>query len=145
MKKKTTKAVNTKERDKFLSEILTFPSWQEKNHPMENFLKGEYDIYHFEDMDVHVAKQCVIRGWLDLNEKQNDSPTVGEIIKFMESNPSFSAHGYIVSGNREDTRISFEGVKATMTPEKHEIVNYIDMFRTADEFDAEFPFRAWFD
>jgi hypothetical protein len=132
--------VDFKERDNFMLEKTNLLYEKE-----EKVRANDYDIFGFEGLEFQDAKTCVQKGWLDLNEAQNDSPTVGKIIEFLRSNPSFSAIGYVVNSERKDTRISFEGVIAIKEPTPKEYKAYVDMFRTADEFDNEMPFRAWYD
>ncbi len=139
-KTKKKPVIDFKERDNFMLEKTNL--LYEKEDKVKS---GAYDIFNFEGLEFEDAKECVRKGWLNLNENQNESPTVGEIIEFLRSNPSFSAIGYVVNPEREDTRISFEGVIAIKEPTPEEYKAYVDMFRTADEFDNEMPFRAWYD
>lgn len=104
----------------------------------------EGGIVHFESMGLNVAKHCLKNGWLNPEESQNDSPTVAQIIAFMERCPSFSAHGYVVAATRKDARISFEGVQAFKKPTRKELDDFILLFRGADDFSLNPPF-AWFD
>src|SRR5665213_1470063 len=97
--------VDYKERDNFMLEKTNILYEKE-----ETVKAGDYDIFNFEGLEFQDAKTCVQKGWLDVDEAQNNSPTVGVIIEFLRSNPSFSAIGYVVSPNRDDKRISFEGV-----------------------------------
>ena len=132
--------INLQERDKFVIKTtgIRYPK-------LEDVEKGDYDIFSFEGLDYKTAKKAVDKGWLDPKETQNSSPSVGEIMDFIKENPSFVAHGYVVTPARPDTRISFEGVIAVKKPSTKEYNAYIDTFRQADEFDNAWPFRAWYD
>lgn len=59
------------------------------------------------------ARELVEQGYLDRDERQNVSPTVGEILEFADEWESdqvtFLLEGYVVSPERPGTRITVEG------------------------------------
>ena len=140
MKKVKRLGKSLKERDEFvLSKCkLTYPM-------QRTITNGNYDIFSFDGMNYATALTAVKNGWANPEETQNESPSIKEIMEFLKVNPSFTAIGYVVTPEREDTRISFEGVIATKEPSKKEYKAYVEMCRSADEFDNKFPYRAWYD
>ena len=100
---------------------------------------------HYDFANVETLKTLIQRGYLDPNEAQNDAPYVLEFIKFMEKYPEFEAHGYIVDNERDDRRISIEGVRGY--PQSAEAAEaFEDMFHRADEFNvSEDEFYCWYD
>jgi hypothetical protein len=92
---------------------------------------------------LHLLKD---EGFLDLDQTQNDSPTVAEFIEFLEKHPGAFAHGYTIGSDRDDARVSLEGLachanKVTPTMLK----DFITLCRHADEFSIEDGLRSWWD
>ena len=100
----------------------------------------------FESLNLYQINQLLEIGALDLEDTQNNAPSVGKIIEFIKKNPRFVAHGYVVSESRPDCRISFEGVKLEGLSTEEEKKAFIEVFRHADdlEFDNNFLY-AWYD
>lgn len=100
---------------------------------------------NFKFINVQTLKELVKKGYLDPEDKQNDAPTVGEFIKFMEKYPEFEAHGYIIDNKREDRRISIEGVSGCPQSEEAKEA-FEEMFLNADEFNIEDDeYYCWYD
>ena len=84
---------------------------------------------------------------------QGNAPSIGEIREFLEEMdlrgfPGWTARGYAVSPDRDDYRISLEGVefKRDFPMTEEERVLFEEVFGHADEFWVEdFRARAWFD
>lgn len=88
----------------------------------------------------------VKENFIDLEEQQNDAPCVGDILLFMKANPRFTCHGYVVSPERDDYRVSIEGVDLNGKPTKKESKDFIALFRHADEFKCdETGCHCWYD
>ena len=84
--------------------------------------------------------------FLDLESTQNDSPTIGEFIDFMENHPGVLAHGYAVPIERYDYRVSLEGVRVPSqfaTPEC--LADFVDLCRDADNFSIRDGLYCWYD
>ena len=71
--------------------------------------------------------------FIDPNEAQNCCPCVSEIKDFMEKYPMFTAHGYIVSPERDDYRVSIEGVEYIGEVDQQMMIDFIEKFGDADE------------
>lgn len=67
-------------------------------------------IEYFEKASVTQIKRLIKEGFLDIEEKINESPSTREFIKFLEKHPNGYAHGYLISVDREDYRVSIEGI-----------------------------------
>jgi len=68
-----------------------------------------------------------------------------KIYEFMQRYPKYKAHGYAVSDERDDYRISIEGVEKGEPHESiKEFQDYMDVFRFSDTFDYHTMF-CWFD
>lgn len=58
----------------------------------------------------------------------------------------FTAHGYVVDADREDTRITIEGIEKTGKLRKDEIISFANAFCGADEFQLTDSYaRCWYD
>jgi hypothetical protein len=68
-------------------------------------------IRRYEGLDVEVLGQLINEGFVDLEERQNNAPTIRRFYNFMKRYPEFKAHGYVVDKEREDYRLSVEGVE----------------------------------
>lgn len=102
-------------------------------------------IFLFIGLTYQQARYLVNRGWLKLNERYNDSPRAVDFIQFIKNNKAFRAQGYIVPKSRPDTRITLDGIHAVEEISSTIYREYVKLFRKADEFDVNYPYRAWFD
>ena len=80
-------------------------------------------------------------------DEWNDCPGVDAMfLPFLRRNPEFTAHGYAVDWNREDARISLEGVQRLAPFSKKEMADFIQTFNGADEIDASEEYLyCWYD
>ena len=106
--------------------------------------KDRGGVVRFQRITAVEARRLLDSGCADPEGNTNGSPTFLEITEFLEENPSFVAHGYIVVQRRPDERITLEGVAETQKPSQEEIDNFTKMFQTADEFTLN-PCKAWYD
>ena len=97
-------------------------------------------------LTLAALEELVARNFIDLEEQQNDAPTVREILEFMRKHPTFTAHGYAIDKSRDDYRVSIEGVMATDFSVEKDLFAFIELFRFADEFDVSpEQLYCWFD
>lgn len=83
---------------------------------------------------------------LDMNQTQNDSPTVADLVQFMEEHPGVVGHGYVIGVDRPDCRVSLEGLEFKGTVTIPLISDFIKLCQGADELDVtEFSLRSWWD
>jgi len=110
-----------------------------------NFYTQGGGIRHFTDLDAKTLQELVDMNFADPEDKQNDSPTLGEILEFLKKYPAYTAHGYSVSAERPDYRVSIEGVEKGIPSESvQEFQDYMALFRNADEF-SNTTMYCWFD
>lgn len=112
-------------------------------------------ICRFDCLDVDTAEKLVALGYVDPEDSQNSSPTAREMIDFCaayrgeeEGDPGlFYLHGYVVSPNRGDCRITFEGVASDAELTADEAIDFVSAFRFADElaFGVNEPAYCWYD
>lgn len=108
----------------------------------KNFFGG---CASFSGMNYKTLQELVDKGYADPEDNTNGSTTLGEYLEFMKEHPRFKAHGYVISNDREDRRITIEGLEAKRVTIK-EMVAFTDLDRMADEFEAtQLYCRSWWD
>jgi len=124
---------------------LTEEQFNERDRIMCRYMSGGYaeffgGVEHYTGLDLATLKLLIEKGYADPKDQQNCAPSIGEIVKVMERNPGLTAHGYWVSRERDDARISVEGVEGPLKPE------FLPMFKHADDlqYDGE-TIYCWFD
>jgi len=71
-------------------------------------------ICHFENLTLTMLNKLIENRFVDLDDKQNyNAPTIREYWELLKKYPDepITLHGYIVSPERDDYRISIEGLK----------------------------------
>lgn len=102
-------------------------------------------IAHFENLDYEKLRELVTKGYADVDDKQNEAPTLGQFLQFMQKFPEFKAHGYVVSNDRRDRRISIEGLEGN-TQDGVALDEFEDFCGNADEFECQNGHcRSWWD
>lgn len=99
--------------------------------------KPEYwgGISHFGDMDAKTLKKLIDLKYADPEEAQNYSPTLSEFYGFISRNNGFTVHGYVVAKERDDYRVSIEGV-AGNSSDINDICAFSEFTHGADEFEC---------
>ena len=92
-------------------------------------LNKAYDIERFEGLSLEQLKTLVTEGFAKTRERQNYSPSIGEFLDYFEDGGvSVTFHGYVVSPERADTRVSVEGFVCRYAD------HIVNDFHHADEF-----------
>ena len=108
----------------------------------KNFYGG---CARFVGMTYKTLQKLVDKGYADPEDNTNGSTTLGKYLEFMKEHPRFKAHGYVISNDRDDRRITVEGLEAKRVTIK-EMVAFTDLDRMADEFEAtQLYCRSWWD
>ena len=103
-------------------------------------------IRYFKGLTSNGIANLLAFGVIDLEEQQNYSPTVEKILEFLKKHPGFTAHGYAVSPQRADYRVSIEGVELEGPYELGDLQDFFTLFRYADEVTVEDEYLyCWFD
>jgi len=126
---------------------LTEEQFDDRDKMMEPFfITGPTDddwfggVRHYSDLDAATLKQLIAKGYADPEERQNRAPSIGEILEVIDRCPELTAHGYVVSRDRDDARISIEGVEGNCP------LDDALFFREADEFSYQNgEFYCWYD
>lgn len=108
----------------------------------ENQLGG---ITRFEKLDINQLDQLIRFKFADPRDCQNNSPSIGDIYKFMKKWPSVKAFGYAVSHEREDYRVSLEGFFCEDAISQELRNDFIKISKGADELETQRTLYAWWD
>lgn len=103
-------------------------------------------VRRFGGLDLDTLQILHEHNFLSLDDCQNYSPSIGEIMEFMDKNIGFTAHGYVVSDARSDYRVSIEGVEKVHGITETDMEAFRELFGDADEFDCnENGLYCWYD
>lgn len=109
----------------------------------DNWLGG---TRRFESLDLEQLELLIKNKFIDLEECQNCSPSVADFRDFMKQYPEVMAHGYAVSHNRDDYRVSLEGLWFRGNVSKKMLLDFVHLCRHADEFvTGDDELYAWWD
>ena len=120
----------------------------------DEILFGRYDpqaymggIRRFQDLQPSVLNRLIDEGFVNIDDAQNSSPTIEELLDFAERFPGFyTFDGYVVSDKRSDYRLSIDSIRRTPAyiDDREELLQFVDLARYADE--ANFGAGdAWWD
>ena len=136
-----------------------YAKWNTREHMIfgedykpENYGSRGTIIRRFEGMGIVAAEALITQGFLDPEGTQNNSPTVREFINFAKDHldADFRFHGYVIGPEREDCRVSFEGIESNNDEiNKETLLDFVKMFMVeypADDTDVEYyRLYCWYD
>lgn len=104
------------------------------------------DIAYFANLDVRTLEKLITNDFIDPNDAQNEAPDVRDIFKFMSNYPQVLASGYLVGPNRDDYRISIDGLKVPNKYVSAEVKSqFLKFCSNADELDKDHDLMSWWD
>lgn len=119
------------------------------------FTDKEYigGVKHFKDLPLELLELLVLENHLDGEDKQNEAPSINELIAFArqmkEKGYDFYFGGYAVSPSREDYRVSIDTIMIEYYFNNDNYINnklIKNFFKLADETIIEQNyFKFWYD
>ncbi|MBN1910697.1 MAG: hypothetical protein JW818_13205 [Pirellulales bacterium] len=104
------------------------------------------DITRFDKVDVETVEKLIRGRWADPRDRQNESPSIAEIFRFMKRWPQVKTCGYAVSSKRDDYRVSLEGISVEPDEVSPELkTEFIEFANGADELETDRRLYAWWD
>ena len=98
----------------------------------------------FDSLSLEQFRELVANDFIDLEDCQNDSPSAGQFLAFMEKYPAVVAHGYAVGHDRVDYRVTLEGLSFNGPVSEELSTDFSSLCRDADEFVNESnKLHAW--
>lgn len=119
-------------------DVLIFGSAQDWN-------RAAGGIIRFEDLDAANLEQLLGEKFADPEGCQNSGPAASQSLAFMKKWPQVKAIGYAVSPERDDYRVTIEGLvcKDNIPPE---LMEEFSRWRDADEYENRPDLlSAWWD
>ena len=127
----------TSEQEKRRCEIF---GWR---YPEEYRMGG---TRRFKGVDAETIKVLFQEGFLDKGDTQNCSPTAEEFSELMSKYPNVLAHGYVVSPDRGDCRVTIEGIEYKGDVATDMMLDLVNVCRFAETFDlSKDGFYCWYD
>lgn len=101
----------------------------------ENYNENKYfgGIRHYSGLGSDNLELLLKLGFADKKEKQNDAPSIGEVARFLSKHPNFTAHGYSVSPERDDHRVSVEGIECGKGYTLSDIQDFFSLLKHAPD------------
>jgi len=90
-------------------------------------------IERFTGLDIGRLDALISLGHADPAERHNLAPSIWAFRDFLAAHPRFTAHGYTVSPDRPDYRMSLEGVELLGEPTDIELIAFNKNFIDADD------------
>jgi len=113
---------------------------------MVNYQPG--GLQFLENLRPEGLNALLDNGFICPDECQNDSPSIAEYKAFAERHPderTLTFFGYFVSPDRDDCRISLDGITANAKDAEF-IADFANTFHEASEFECRVGYqRCWFD
>ncbi len=109
--------------------------------------QSEYGgIRYFRGVPLNVLQQLITHGLVEMG-RWNDCPGVAAaFLPFLKAHPECTAHGYAVSPERPDSRVTIEGIEKAGRLTKEEVIDFANTFRSADEIELTGDYaRCWYD
>jgi len=104
-------------------------------------------IARFVSLTIERLEELIENTFVNLDDKQNEAPTIREFYEFMKKYPCVKAHGYAVDKNRNDYRISIEGLHHVGNDISKELqLDFMKLCRKADDLTCtEKKLYSWWD
>ena len=115
----------------------------------EDYNSDKYSggIREFGYLNAEDLNKLLDLGLADPDEQKNElAPTTKEIAKFLNDHQNFWAHGYVVSPERDDYRVSLEGVECGSDYDTSDVQDFFSLFKYPDGVSVEETgMYCWFD
>ena len=105
-------------------------------------------IARYKDVPFSAIKILAEKGCLNPDEMMDRGATIQDFIDFVEEHDqeNWTFHGYVVSPDREDSRVGVEGIESKGKLSKDDLIDFLLEFRMADELDIEKGIAyCWYD
>jgi hypothetical protein len=94
-------------------------------------------IARYQGLTKTKLELLINNNFVDMDGRQNDSPSISEFYEFMKDHPEVKAHGYVVDSSRDDYRVSIEGLEFSGPVSIATMSDFVQLCRYADEFTCE--------
>lgn len=102
-----------------------------------------YDTQGFDHLTLNQLDQLVKENFIDLSDRQNDSPTAGEFYEFVKTYPRFTLDGYVVSPLRDDYRVTIGAIQLTAPATEEELFAFLALSKDGNKLKSDTNLEAW--
>lgn len=114
-----------------------------ESYDEQNYKYG--GIRQFENITVDDLQKLIDNRFIDPKDRQNDSPSVRQMLNYGKKHENVTFNGYSVSPKRGDCRVSIDAIHQEFVND-NDSVDFSNNFGYADEFTVNKKNgRAWFD
>ena len=100
----------------------------------------------FTGLTLYELNLLLNENFIDPEECQNCSPDTMEFKEFLVKYPEVTLHGYIVSPERDDYRVTIKGLEYCGDVSREMLKMFVDGYRFADDFICDDDYLyCWFD
>jgi len=122
-----------KKRDELLG---IQPNWTDQSGGLE----------YVETITIDQLEKLLTERFINPNEYQNESPTTRKFYEFMNTFPVVTAHGYAISPERDDYRVTIEGLYVNESYVTSELkTKFRELCKDADEYYDQGELYSWWD
>lgn len=107
---------------------------------------GGCGISRLKGVPLNVLEKLIVHGFVRLGEWNSCAGVQNLFLPFLLRHPDFTAHGYAVSKERQDSRIVIEGIECDAPMTMETVIDFANTFHRADEFSlSSSRARCWYD
>jgi hypothetical protein len=108
---------------------------------------AEQSYRKFADMPLSVLQRLIDLGFVELGAWNHCDGVSHLFLPFLERNPDFNAHGYVISESGNGKGIVVEGVECSrIYLTLSQVIDFANMFHEADDFVIESAYAfCWYD
>lgn len=150
------KAKNPKFLDDFMARFRK-PAKPKRNNTLRDRILGvdtsEDGVTRLPQITLYQLDALIAEGFTEPNDRQNRSPTASQFLNFMKRWPTAVANGYAVHPDRDDYRVTVEGLDIDVRHmnkfEKQRLAEALEILwldSPPDEFEkSKNVWRVWWD
>jgi hypothetical protein len=103
-------------------------------------------ISRFKGVPLSLLEKLIFDGFVYLGKWNTCAGVQDLFLPFLRRHPDFTAHGYSVSKERQDSRITIEGIECKASMKLETVIDFANTFRHADDFKLSSSHaRCWYD
>jgi hypothetical protein len=103
-------------------------------------------IRYFRGVPLKVLQQLIDHRFVEMGPWNDCGGVAALFLPFLKAHPDCTAHGYAVSPERPDCRVTIEGIEKAGELTKEEVIDIANAFRGADELEITSDYvRCWYD
>lgn len=103
-------------------------------------------ISRFKGVPLDLLEKLIFHGFVYLGKWNSCRGVQDLFLPFLLRHPGFTAHGYAVSRERQDSRIIIEGIECDAPMTIESVIDFANTFRLANDFTlSSSGARCWYD